>query len=71
MARTLEEILNEDKFQKGFLVPANNRTETPFKTRCGRTLLYVWHTGDGNHYYLDCETDIILSQEEVNQIFGC
>lgn len=57
------------KFQKGHLVPACGGTETPFKTRSGITVLYCWHTGNGKHYYVNVETDLILSQEEVNAIF--
>lgn len=45
-------------------VPACGGTETPFVTRTGRKLLYVWDTRTGDHAYLDCMTDIILSYEE-------
>jgi hypothetical protein len=44
--------------------PASGGTETPFKTRTGRTLLYCWQPSTGNHAYLDCGTDLILTDEE-------
>jgi hypothetical protein len=70
--KTIEEYLKETtpeaKFQKGQLIPACGGTETPFTIK-GYRLLYCWHTGDGNHYYLNLDTDRILSQDEVNAIF--
>lgn len=47
--------------------PANGGTETPFVTRTGRRLLYVYQPSTGNHAYLDCETDLILTDEEARQ----
>lgn len=46
-------------------IPANGGTETPFTTRSGRRLLYVWDTRSGRHAYLDCQTDIVLTDEEA------
>lgn len=46
-------------------VPASGGTEVPFKTRTGRTLLYCWQPSTGNHAYLDCGTDLILTNEEA------
>ena len=46
-------------------LPANNGTETPFTTRTGKRLLYVWQPSTGKHAYLDCDTDLILSDEEA------
>ena len=68
--KTLEQLLNQDTFQKGYLVPACGGTERPFTTK-GYRLLYCWHTGNNNHYYLNLDTDTVLSQEEVNNIFNC
>jgi hypothetical protein len=70
--KTIEDFLKETTpaalFQKGQLVPACGGTEKPFTTK-GYRLLYCWHTGDKKHYYLNLDTDMILSQEEVNAIF--
>ncbi len=45
--------------------PANGDTETPFVSRSGRRLLYCWQPSTGRHAYLDCGTDIILTDEEA------
>jgi hypothetical protein len=50
--------------------PANNGIETPFITRTGHRLLYCWQPSTGNHAYLDCGTDLILSDEEAKIILG-
>lgn len=50
--------------------PANGGTETPFTTRNRRRLLYVWQPSTGNHAYLDCDTDIVLSDEEARLALG-
>lgn len=54
----------KDKSQ-GNWYPANGGTEIPFFTRAGRRLLYVWQPSTGTHAYLDCHTDLILSDEEA------
>ena len=46
-------------------VPACDGTEVPFTTRTGRRLLYCWDTRSGQHAYLDCQSDLILSDEEA------
>jgi hypothetical protein len=69
--RTLEDIIKEteeQRFQRGNLVPACGGTEKPFTTK-GYRLLYCYHTGNGNHYYLNLDTDMILTDEEVKAIF--
>ena len=53
--------------ERGEWVPACGRTEVPFKTRTGMTLLYVWHTFTGRHAYLDCDTDRVLTDEEARE----
>jgi hypothetical protein len=55
----------EERVQRGRWVPACGGTEKPFRTRTGRRLLYCWHTQTGDHAYLDCDTDIILTAEEA------
>ena len=50
---------------EGNWFPANGGTETEFKTRSGRRLLYVWQPTTGNHAYLDLDSDIILTMEEA------
>jgi hypothetical protein len=55
---------------QGNWIPANGGTETPFHTRTGRKLLYCWQISTGEHAYLDCETDLILSDEEAELALG-
>lgn len=50
--------------------PANGGTETPFTSRSGRTLLYCWQPSTGRHAYLDCGSDIILSDEDAQLALG-
>ena len=50
---------------QGNWYPASNGTETPFNTRTGRRLLYCWQPSTGDHAYLDCGTDLILSDAEA------
>lgn len=49
----------------GNWVPANGGTETPFVSRSGRRLLYCWQPVTGRHAYLDCDSDVILSDAEA------
>ena len=51
--------------EQGNWIPACMGTEVPFVTRTGRRLLYCWQPSTGRHAYLDCETDLILTNEEV------
>jgi hypothetical protein len=51
-------------------IPACGGTEVPFKTRTGRVLLYCYQPSTGNHAYLDCGTDLILSDEEATVALG-
>ena len=46
-------------------VPACGGTETAFRCRDGRMLLYVWDTFSGDHAYLDVETDMVLEDSEA------
>ena len=46
-------------------VPAYGGTETPFATRTGRRLLYMWNPTTGEHAYYDVTNDVFLSAEEA------
>jgi len=54
------------KHDKERWVPASGGTETPFKSRSGVTLLYVWEVNSGRHAYLNVDTDMILTQEDAD-----
>lgn len=47
-------------------VPACGGTETPFTTRTGRRLLYMWNTTTGEHAYYDITNDVFLSNDEAS-----
>ena len=47
-------------------VPACGGTETPFTTRTGRRLLYMWNLSTGEHAYYDVASDIFLSNDEAS-----
>ena len=66
--QTLEEILAGQ--EQGNWVPACGGSETPFRTRSGRVLHYLWQPSTGRHAYLDCETDLILDDEEARLALG-
>ena len=51
-------------------LPADMGSEVPFYTRNRRRLIYVWNTYTGEHAYLDCDTDLILSFEESQMALG-
>jgi len=70
--KTLTEMLDERdaKAREGNWVPACNGTETPFFTRTGRRLQYLWQPSTGRHAYIDCDTDIILSDDEAFAALG-
>lgn len=55
---------------QGNWIPANGGTETPFQTRTGRKLLYCWQPSTGKHAYLDCQSDLILSDQEAELALG-
>jgi hypothetical protein len=56
--------------EQGNWYPANGGTEEEFVTRTGRRLLYCWQPSTGRHAYLDCSTDLILSEEEASQVLN-
>lgn len=51
-------------------IPANAGREQPFISRSGRRLLYCYQPSSGQHAYLDCEHDIILSADEASALMG-
>jgi hypothetical protein len=51
-------------------IPACGGTEVPFNTRTGRRIQYLWNPATGQHAYIDCHTDIILSNEEAQFALG-
>jgi hypothetical protein len=59
------ETIGRNRYKNDNWQPACNGTETEFKTRTGRRLLYVWQPSTGNHAYLDLDTDTILSDNEA------
>jgi hypothetical protein len=56
----------EEKAEQGNWIPACGGTEVPFRSRSGKVLLYCWQPSTGRHAYLDCGSDIILSNEEAS-----
>lgn len=68
----LSERLNhsDNKRKQGNWEPANGGTEVPFISRSGVRLLYCYQASTGNHAYLNCDTDMILSEEESSNILS-
>jgi hypothetical protein len=46
--------------------PANGGTEKPFRSRSGIRMLYCWQPSTGRHAYLNCNTDMLMTDEEAN-----
>ena len=46
-------------------IPACGGAETPFVSRSGVRMLYCWNPGTGCHAYLNCGTDMIMTDEEA------
>jgi hypothetical protein len=69
---TLAEQLDEraKRAEQGPWVPACGGSEVPFVSRSGRQLQYVWQPSTGKHAYLDCQTDIVLSDEDAAAHLG-
>ena len=51
-------------------IAASGGIETPFMTRTGRLLLYMWNTRTGEHAYYDLHSDLFLSYEEAQAALG-
>jgi hypothetical protein len=56
------------KAAQGPWFPACGGTETPFETRSRRRLLYCWQPSTGRHAYLDCDSDIFLTDDEAAEV---
>jgi len=70
--KTLMERIAESEARKkqGPWVPACGGREEPFRTRSGRRLMYCWQESTGDHAYIDCDTDMILSDKEAFEALG-
>ena len=53
-----------------YWVAACGGTETPFTTRTGRLLHYMWNTMTGEHAYYDVRSDIFLNNDEATAALG-
>lgn len=51
-------------------IAACGGTETPFRTRSGRTLFWMWNRVTGEHAYYDVERDVFLTNEEATDAMG-
>jgi hypothetical protein len=51
-------------------IPACGGTEVPFTARNGRKLLYCYQPLTGLHAYLDCATDVILTDADAIAALG-
>jgi hypothetical protein len=58
------------KREQGNWYPACGGTEVPFTTRNGYRLQYMFQPATGNHAYINCDTDILLSDEEARLALG-
>ncbi len=52
---------------QGNWVPACGGTEVPFMSRSGIRMQYLFQPSTGIHAYINCGTDIIMSDEEASQ----
>jgi hypothetical protein len=70
MKETLVDMLEarQSRAKRGAWVPANGGTEQPFTVR-GYRLQYLWQQATGRHAYINCDTDVLLTDDEVNAIF--
>lgn len=69
---TVAEVLKarEEKANNGPWFAASGGTEKPFLTRTGRRLQYMWQPSTGKHAYIDCDSDIFLTDDEAAQALG-
>lgn len=49
-------------------VPACGGTEVPTRTRSGARLLYCFNPRYCKHAYINCDTDMILEDDEANML---
>jgi hypothetical protein len=52
--------------RNGDWFPANGGTEIPFYSRSGIRMLYCWQPSTDRHAYLNCNTDMLMTDEEAN-----
>lgn len=55
---------------EGYWQPANNKLEEPTTYRTGAVLLWCFNPVTKKHAYLNCQTDLILSDEEAQNLRG-
>jgi len=60
--------LDAQRREGGMWVPASGGTEQPFMAR-GYRLQYLWQPSTGRHAYINCDTDVLLTDTEVCEIF--
>lgn len=65
---TLAEALDAAQTRKdnGNWIPASGGTETPFVTRSGLRLQYLYQPTTGRHVYINLDTDIFLTDAEAD-----
>lgn len=51
-------------------IPACGGTETPFTSRSGKRLLYMWNRATGQHAYYDMGADLFLTDSEAAEALG-
>lgn len=63
---TLKAMLDarDARLNNGNWVPACGGTEVPFYSKSGKRLLYCYQPSTGKHAYLDCDSDIFLTDQE-------
>ena len=68
--KTMEEAIREQDARKanGPWYPAANGTETPFQTRSGAVLQYMYQPSTGRHAYFDTATDMPLTDAEAEAL---
>ena len=69
---TIPEMIAAKEYRdsQGAWVPACGGTETPFWSRGGHLMLYCWQPSSGKHAYINCQTDIIMTDEEARASLG-
>lgn len=45
--------------------PACGGTETPFRSRSGKRMQYMWQPATGRHAYLDVDADVLMTDDEA------
>lgn len=63
---TTSTVISADLHHQWF--PACGGSEAPFRTRCGRTLHYLWCPATATHAYYDVTNDVFLTDEEARQL---